>query len=144
MGDTYVDTREFRDYMRVVSAGTKRVTRRVMSDMAKDAALLARAHEPHNMPRDDITWDFKSALGPAVHGVGAPAGYNDAGRGITMGMRGSRFRHPVFASQNIPRKDWNWADQKDTKPFIEIAAAEVAQDSELLMSVALQNLFDKA
>ena len=34
MGDTYVDTREFRDYMKVVSAGTKRVTRRVMSDMA--------------------------------------------------------------------------------------------------------------
>jgi hypothetical protein len=138
------DTKMFADYTKVVKAGTRRVTRSVLNAMAKDAGLLARAHEPSNMPRDDITWHFTDALGPAVHAVGAPAGYNDAGRGITEGMRGKAFRHPVFADKNMTRDKWTWRSQPNTKPFIEIAAREVAADAELLMSTALQSMFDKA
>jgi hypothetical protein len=96
------------------------------------------------MPRNDITWRFNEALGPAVHAVGAPAGYNDAGRGITAGMRSKAFRHPVFADKNMPRYLWTWRPQPDTKPFIEIAAHEVAADVDILMSSALQVMFDKA
>jgi hypothetical protein len=137
------DTKMFVDYTKVIKDGTRRVTRTVLSAMAKDAGLLARAHEPHNMSRSDITWRM-TAIGPVIHAVGAPAGYNDAGRGITEGMRSKAFRHPVFADKNMKRELWTWRSQPNTKPFIEIAAREVAADADILMSTALQSMFDKA
>jgi hypothetical protein len=137
------DTRIAVDYVKTVQAGTRRVTRKVLTDIARDAALLAKAHEPHNMRGYGSIKPIVTELGPAVRAVGAPAGYNDAGRMITAGMRG-RFRHPVFPDPNINRKYWHWVDQKNTKPFIEIAALEVAADADLVLSVALQDMFDKA
>jgi hypothetical protein len=138
-----VDTRGLKDYMTVVKSGTRRVTNKVLRDIARDAALLAMAHEPHNMRGYGYIRPVVSELIPAVKALGAPAGYNDAGRFVTAGFSG-RFRHPVFPDPNINRKYWHWVDQKNTKPFIEIAAQEVGADAELVMSVALQEMFDKA
>lgn len=134
MVKTHVDTSSFNDYMSKVKTGTRSTMRRVLNDLAKDAALLARAHEPHNMPRKNITWGMTDAYGPAVRAKGAPAGYSN---GSVI-----QFWHPVFASSRIPRNKWNWAAQKHTTPFVEDAVEEVMSDSSLVISSELQKLFD--
>ncbi len=134
-----VDTRAFNGYMARVTADAKRVTRRVLRDMARDAALLARARAPHNMNPSTIKWDLV-ALGPIIRADGATAAYDG-------GEVNRTFNHPIFASPNIPRKQWNWTGTANTPsqptyPFIEEAAREVVQDAELLMGAALQEMFD--
>src|ERR1017187_4685244 len=99
-----VDTRSFSDEMKRVVVGSKRVTRRVLRDMARDAAMLARAKAPHNMDRKSIKADW-AGLGPVVIADGATAAYDG-------GEVSHKFSHPVFPAAGSDRKTWNWADQK--------------------------------
>ena len=130
-----VDARSANDMFGKLIPDAKRVTNRVLRDMARDAALLARAKAPHNMDPKTIKWDV-SRLGPVVRADGPTAAY-DGGEVKQV------FSHPVFPAADSDRKTWNWAEQK-TFPFIELAAREVTEDAELLMSFALQKLFDEA
>lgn len=119
-----------------ITQGAKRTTDRVLRDMARDAALLARAHAPHNMDPKTIKWDV-SRLGPIVRADGPTAAYDG-------GEIRSHFTHPIFPQAGSPRSTWHWTPRpgQPTKPFIEIAAREVTEDADLLMSVALQKMFD--
>jgi hypothetical protein len=135
-----VDVDAYKAYVREIKVKTRTACRHVLNDMARDAGLLARAHEPSNMPKNHIVWDVSPAIGPEVKAVGAPAAY-DGHPKDPLTFSGT-FRHPIFASQNIPRNRWNWADQK-TRPFIEEAAEEISKDAELVMEAGLQRVFDE-
>jgi hypothetical protein len=128
-----VDATPAKGYMDRITQGTRRATDRALRDMARDAALLARAHAPHNMDRKGIKWDV-SRLGPIIRADGPTAAYDG-------GELKRTFSHPVFPQAGSDRTTWNWAEQH-TLPFIEIAAREVTEDADLVMSVELQKLFD--
>ena len=136
MSGTYIkaETEPARQWMRDTKVLTGRAVKKSMVDTARDAALLARTRAPHNMKKTLIKWAW-TPLGAAVIADGAPAAYDG-------GEIHSKFKHPVFASPNIPREKWNWASQ-NTDPFIEKTVHEVADDEDERLEEALQPIFDR-
>lgn len=129
-----VETDAARRWMRDTKVLSGRIIQKVLIDSARDAAILARTRTPHNMKKTLIHWAW-TPLGAAVIADGAPAAYDG-------GEIHSTFRHPVFASPNIPRDRWNWASQK-TDPYIEKSVHEITQDEDVRLARELQPVFDR-
>jgi hypothetical protein len=136
-----VDDKNAQDCLTRIKMGTRRVLSRELRNMARDAALLARAHAPSNMNRDDIKWGL-IGINAYVDAKGGPAAYNSGKGAIPGGPRGSTFSHPVFPKAGSDRKTWNWSDTQATKPFIDDAVREIQQDASVLLEVAFQEFLD--
>src|ERR1022692_977572 len=96
-----VDTVAATDAIKRMKTGMSRAVTRELRNMARDAALLARAHTPHNMDRKTIIWGL-DGHGSFVHADGAAAAYDGSGTLET------HFTHPIFPKAGSDRATWHW------------------------------------